>query len=333
MVFYGRKIMYKWEKTKKIIDGVEVEGVCPVIISASRATDVPAFHSKWFLNNLNKGYIEWKNPFNNKNSYVFFDKTRVIVFWTKNPKPLISHLKEIDEKNINYYFQFTVNDYENEGFEPNVIKLDERIKIFKELSKKIGKSKVIWRFDPLVLTDKLSVEMLIEKIDRIAKKLRGYTEKFVFSYADISIYSKVKNNLKKIGIEYIEFDDEKKIEIAKNISNIAKENDLEVATCAENIDLSQFGIKKNKCIDDELMVKLFRDDRELMDFLGYEENLLQDYSENKKLKDKRQRAECGCIMSKDIGEYNTCMHLCVYCYANFSEEKVRENFKRFNKNS
>lgn len=321
--------MYKWEKIEKIIDGQKKEGVCPVIISASRATDIPAFHSDWFFRCLENGYIKWVNPFNNKESYVFFDETRVIVFWTKNPEPMIQYLKVLDNKRIGYYFQFTLNDYEKEGFEPNVIKLEERIKIFKKLSEKIGKEKVIWRFDPLILTDQLDTDKLTEKIENIAKELKGYTEKLVFSYADIQIYSKVKNNLSKKNIKYIEFDSEKKIEIAKKISEIGKKFNLEVATCAENIDLSVYGIKKNKCVDDELMVRLFKDDKKLMEFLGYDENLFSDYVENKKLKDKGQRADCGCIMSKDIGEYNTCMHLCVYCYANFSEEMVKENIKRF----
>jgi DNA repair photolyase len=324
--------MYKWKKIEKIIDGQKKEGVCPVIISASRATDIPAFHFEWFFRCLENGYIRWVNPFNNKESYVFFDETRVIVFWTKNPEPIIPYLKVLDERNIGYYFQFTLNDYEKEGFEPNVVKLEERIKTFKKLSEKIGKEKVIWRFDPLILTDQLSIDKLTEKIENIAKELKGYTEKLVFSYADIQIYSKVKNNLSKKNINYIEFDDEKKIEIAKKISEIGKKFNLEVATCAENIDLSIYGIKKNKCVDDELMVRLFKDDKKLMEFLGYDENLFSDYVENKKLKDKGQRADCGCIMSKDIGEYNTCMHLCVYCYANFSEEKVKENIKRLKQN-
>ncbi|MEO0237397.1 MAG: DUF1848 domain-containing protein [candidate division WOR-3 bacterium] len=321
--------MYKWKKIEKIIDGQKKEGVCPVIISASRATDIPAFHSEWFFRCFEKGYIKWVNPFNNKESYVFFDETRVIVFWTKNPKPIIPYLKLLDERNIGYYFQFTLNDYEEEGFEPNVINLRERVKIFKKLSEKIGKEKVIWRFDPLILTDQLSIGKLTKKIENIAKELKGYTEKLVFSYADIQIYSKVKNNLSKKNIKYIEFDDDKKIEIAKNVSEIGGKYNFEVATCAENIDLSVYGIKKNKCVDDEFMVRLFKDDKKLMEFLGYDENLFSDYVENKKLKDKGQRADCGCIMSKDVGEYNTCMHLCVYCYANFSEEKVKENIKRF----
>jgi len=124
-----------------------------------------------------KGYIKWVNPFNNKESYVFFDETRVIVFWTKNPEPIIPYLKVLDERNIGYYFQFTLNDYEEEGFEPNVINLRERVKIFKKLSEKIGKEKVIWRFDPLILNDQLDINKLTGKIENIAKELKGYTEK------------------------------------------------------------------------------------------------------------------------------------------------------------
>lgn len=320
--------MYKWEKIEKIIDGQKKEGVCPIIISASRATDIPAFHSDWFFRCFDKNYIKWINPFNNKESYIFFDKTRVIVFWTKNPEPILPYLKKLDEKKIGYYFQFTLNDYEEEVFEPNLTKLEERIKIFIKLSERIGKEKIIWRFDPLILTDQISIDKLTKKIEKIAKEVKGYTEKLVFSYVDIQVYLKVRNNLRKKNIKYIEFDDEKKNEIAKNISEIGKKYNLEIATCAENIDLSVYGIKKNKCVDDELMIRLFKSDKQLMKFLGYDENLFSDYIGNKKLKDKGQRADCGCILSKDIGEYNTCMHLCVYCYANFSEIKVKKKMKR-----
>ena len=134
------------DKVKIVRDtGEVVDGVAPVIISASRSTDIPAFFARWFMNRLAKGYCVWYNPFNQQPMYISFEKTKVVVFWTKNPKPIIEYLPELDRKGIHYYFQYTLNDYEAEGFEPNVPSIDERIETFKGLSTLIGKEKVIWR--------------------------------------------------------------------------------------------------------------------------------------------------------------------------------------------
>ena len=141
-----------------------VEAVAPIIISASRSTDIPAFYAKWFLNRLEKGYCVWYNPFNRQKMYISFKRCKVVVFWTKNPKPIIPYLSELDKRGIHYYFQITLNDYEREGFEPNVPPLKERIETFKQLSKLIGKEKVIWRFDPLILTSELTSRKLLNRI-------------------------------------------------------------------------------------------------------------------------------------------------------------------------
>ncbi|MDP3104890.1 MAG: DUF1848 domain-containing protein [Candidatus Methanoperedens sp.] len=337
-----------WDKVKlKTDEGEIVDAIAPIIISASRSTDIPAFHAEWFINRLNKGYVVWENPFNrNQRQYVSFEKTRVIVFWTKNAEPIIPFLKEIDQKGINYYFQFTLNDYENEGFEPHVPKFENRIKTFKKLSDAIGKEKVIWRFDPLIRTDKLGVEQLINKVYRVGEEIHKYTTKLVISFADIEPYTKVKRNLRNSDIEYREFDKNNMEKFSEEIQKINKKWGLEIATCAEGFNLNKYDIKNNKCIDDDLMIKLFNKDKIIMEFLGakkeHEPKKLDlssfgggsqlEVVENK-LKDKGQRKECGCIVSKDIGQYNTCMHLCVYCYANYSEKVVRENLKKITINS
>ncbi len=330
MIFKG------WEKVQIETDEKNiVEGIAPVIISASRSTDIPAFHSKWFISRLNKGYVKWRNPFNRVPQYVSFEKTRVIVFWTKNAEPILPFLKEIDNKGINYYFQFTLNDYENEGFEPYVPKLDERIATFKKLSEMIGKEKVIWRFDPLILTDKIGVEQLLNKIEKIGNIIHDYTNKLVISFADIEPYAKVKRNLTATDIKYRDFDKNSMEQISEGIQKINEKWGLEIATCAESLSFDKYKIKHNKCIDDNLMIKLFGNDKVLMDVLvakkekkvglsafggGSEQEITRDI-----LKDKGQRKECGCVVSKDIGQYNTCGHLCVYCYANYSEKVVRKN--------
>jgi len=326
--------MKKWKKIDTKINGIVKEASAPVIISASRATDIPAFYSDWFMNRLREGFVRWTNPFNRKTSYISFAKTRVIIFWTKNAQPIIKHLKELDSMGINYYFQFTVNDYVNENFEPNLPSLEERIRTFKELSEMIGKNRVIWRFDPLLLTDELNEKLLGEKIERVAKLLHKHTSKLVFSYADINIYRKVMANLKREGISYLEFTYDRQLKMAEIISKIAKKYSLKAVTCSENLDLSKYKIEKNRCIDNRLMIQEFSEDIELMEFLGYSGTaLFNDERETNRLKDKGQRKDCGCIISKDIGEYNTCRHLCIYCYANFSKDVIINNFKKHNPNN
>lgn len=305
-----------WRKTALTLpDGRVVDAVCPVILSASRATDIPAFFSTWMINRLKAGYVRWINPFNAAQvQYVSFADARVIVFWTKNPKPLLRYLPQIEATGINSYFQFTVNDYENEGLEPKVPPLTERIEAFKRLSSKIGPERVIWRFDPLLLSDSLTIDVLLDRIAHIAAQLKGHTRKLVISFADIECYKKVRNNLARQPAEYREFTPDLIRDFGKRLSDMNKQWKFEIATCAETVDLEQFGIKHNRCIDDDLMVELFSHDTALMDFLGYEPDLFVD-SARPYFKDKGQRKECGCIVSKDIGMYNTCRHLCAYCYA------------------
>ena len=156
-----------------------------MIISASRRTDIPAFYAEWFFRRLEAGYCAWVNPFNQKKMYVSFKNCRVVVFWSKNPEPILPYLHKLDERGIHYYFQFTLNDYEQEGFEPNVPELERRIETFRKLSGMIGKERVIWRFDPLIVTPSLSTDMLLARIERIGDSLKGCTEKLVFSFVDV----------------------------------------------------------------------------------------------------------------------------------------------------
>lgn len=326
-------------------NGEVVDCSAPVIISASRSTDIPAFYSEWFFNRLEKGYCTWYNPFNKKPMYISFKNTKVVVFWTKNPKPILPYLSDLDKRGIHYYFQVTLNDYETEGFEPNVPSLLERVDTFKRLSDMIGKEKVIWRFDPIILSDTLSPRQVLTKIFHIGNEIKGYTDKLVFSFVDVKAYRKVQNNLiketsmfSKENIESAEPRGNLQNEIIEGLVKLRKhwkeENwDLELATCAEDMDLDKYNIKHNRCIDGELMEKIFSEDKELLYYLKTGElpkpNLFGELPPlpqiGKNLKDKGQRKSCGCIVSKDIGMYNTCKHFCVYCYANTSKKIVAEN--------
>lgn len=306
-------------KTEKIRltlnDGQMVEAQAPLIVSASRATDIPAFYGQWFFERLRESYVRWRNPYSGKDSFVSFDKTRFIVFWSKNPAPIIPYLPLLKQHNIGCYFQFTLNDYDAEGLEPNVPPLATRIETFKQIVEVLGKGSVVWRFDPLILMDRISSDDLLLKIENIAKQLQGYVEKLVFSFADIAIYKKVGRNLSAAGINYREWTEREMIDFAQKLS--ALNLGLDLATCAEKIDLSQFGILHNRSIDPDLICRLAP-------------NLQPELSRLKN--DKGQRALCGCITSKDIGAYNTYPHGCSYCYANTTSYSARQNFLRHQQN-
>lgn len=295
----------KWKEDYALINNQKTKVICPEIISASRATDIPAFYSDWFIDNFKKGYIKWKNPFNGTESYISFHNTRLVVFWSKNPEPIIDKLKYFDKKNINYYFLITLNDYEREELEPGIPQLNKRIETFIKLSKLIGREKVLWRYDPVLLGGDLNIKETIKRIKAIGDKINMYTEKLIIGFVDIIKYKRVQRNLRifKKNI-YRELNIEEMAEMADNLQKINKNWGLKLATCSESMDLSEYNIKHNKCIDDELIKRICSNDRILMEFLN-----------QKDLKDTGQRKDCGCIKSKDIGMYNTCRHECAYCYA------------------
>lgn len=333
--------------------GEQVEATAPVIISASRSTDIPAFYAKWFFNRLAKGYCAWYNPFNQQKMYISFKNCKMVVFWTKNPKPIIPYLHELDERGIHYYFQVTLNDYVKERFEPNVSYVEDRVETFKHLSDMIGKERMIWRFDPLIITPNITPSELLDRIWRIGNMLKGYTDKLVFSFVDVKAYRKVQSNLvketmlfTKENVENAEANYAQRIEIVEGLQKMreAWHNeswDIAMATCAEDIDLEAYGIEHNRCIDGELMKRIFVDDEELVYYLHTLKwperdmfgNLPQIPVKTRKVKDSGQRKVCGCMVSKDIGMYNTCRHFCVYCYANTSKELVLKNAVKHDDNS
>lgn len=345
--------MAQWQKTQIQRDNGELaEAQAPVIISASRSTDIPAFYADWFFHRLKVGYSAWTNPFNGVKSFVSYRNTLFIVFWSKSPKPLLVHLDELKERNIGCYIQYTLNDYVKEGLERGVPSLEDRIDTFKRLVDKLGQGRVIWRFDPLILTDQIAIDDLLMKVENIGDQLRGYTEKLVFSYADIALYKKVKANLEKSRVNYTEWTTTQMEKFAQRLSELNQKWHYQLATCGEKIDIEQYGIHHNRCVDDELMIRFAHQDKALMDFLGVEiktvENSLfgtepiptnammlseTQYAMKKKdNRDKGQRQFCGCMVSKDIGEYNTCPHLCEYCYANASKELAVRNWKQHENN-
>lgn len=230
----------------------------------------------------------------------------------------------------------------------------ERIDTFKKLATRLGKEAVIWRFDPMLLTGNLSLDGLLDKVERIGDQLKGYTEKMVFSYADIANYRKVKSNLDKSGICYREWTEGQMVEFAERLSELNKTNgwNYALATCGEKVELARYGIAHNRCIDADLIARLAWQDKTLMKYMGVEVKEITSYglfddgllppgaiplpgnryfiSQHKK--DPGQRLLCGCMASKDIGEYDTCPHLCEYCYANSSKSSALANWERHQNN-
>lgn len=296
--------------------GEVVRAIAPMIVSVSRATDIPAFYAREFFDSLERGYTVWINPYNGKPSYVSFANCRFIVFWSKNPNPLLSYLPRLKERGIGFYIQYTLNDYEGEGLEPNVPLLAERIDTFRRIVDMYGVGHAVWRFDPLILTDSIGITQLLEKVHNIGLQLRGYTERLVFSYADIAGYRKVGTNLSHAGICYREWTEPQMLEFARELVAINNsELHLQLATCAEPLDLVLLGIEHSRCIDSKLISHLAPDDATMQMWLFGA------------TKDKGQRQACGCIISKDIGRYNTCPHGCIYCYANTSPQSAIKNYQ------
>jgi hypothetical protein len=331
-----------WEKIPLTIAGTAnpsdvlvVEAIAPRIVSASRSTDIPAFYGDWFMARLNAGYVKWKSPFGGSPVYVSFARTRLFVFWSKNPSPFLPHLDTLDRLGFLYYFLYTLNDYDAEGLEPGVPSCEERISTFECLSRRIGKGRVVWRFDPLVLSDQISVQDLLDKIKRIGDRIAPFTKRLVFSFVDIEKYGKVQRNLKRQGFVSVrEFTDNEIEEFCTGLAKLNERWGLAITACGERRDLSQYGIGRGQCISYDLITQQFGNDRELMEFLKPSgQETLAGMSgvavPSRHLKDPGQRNTCRCIVSKDIGQYSTCMHLCAYCYANTSPERVSRNHTHY----
>ena len=219
-------------------NGELVDMQVPVLVSASRSTDIPAFYADWFFYRLDKaGYSAWTNPFNGVKSYVSYKDTRFIVFWSKNPKPLLKYLPILEKRGIKCYIQYSLNDYEKEGLEKSVPPLEQRIETFKQLVDRLGKGHVVWRFDPLVLTDNIDIDILLAKVENIGDQLQGYTEKLVFSFADILSYRKVQANLQKANVNYVDWTEAQMQDFAQRLSVLNHKWRYELATCGEKIDL------------------------------------------------------------------------------------------------
>jgi hypothetical protein len=271
-------------------------------------TDIPAFYSKWFVNRLKEGFVLVRNPYNPDSVTKYSLSPKVvdaIAFCTKNPSPMLPYMDLL--KPYGQFWFVTITPYGKE-VEPNVPPKDKVMEDFKTLSDTVGKNCVGWRYDPVFITKKYSLESHIKNFEDMAKNLSGYTDTCVISFIDM--YKKVLRNFP----EAREVTKAERIEIGREFVRIGKKYGIKIKSCAEGKDLEAYGVDCGGCMTAETFERA----------VGAKLNVP---------KRKCQRSECNCLLGNDIGNYDTCGHLCKYCYANANAELVKSNMKRHNPNS
>lgn len=293
-----------------------------MIISASRKTDIPAFYPEWFMKRIEEGYFVRVNPFNPRQQKRFDvnpDVVDCIVFWTKNPSPIMPYLPKLDHLKYHYYFQYTLNGYPK-LFEPRTPSLEQSLETFKSLAERLTPGSVVWRYDPIILSNLTPVGYHLETFERIASSLKGYVQRCVISFLDF--YRKVDARLARLEREHgvvvydITSEDNRAelLEMCRGISRVCSLNGMEVVTCAEELNLTRLGILPGRCIDPDLIEHLFH----------------RKVNANK---DPNQRDACLCAEAVDIGMYDTCRYECAYCYATMSFKRVAANLRNHDPSS
>ncbi len=278
-----------------------------MILSASRRTDLPGYYSEWFFNRLKAGYALYRNPMNHAQVCrvdLSLENIEGIVFWTKDPEPMIGKLDLLDQMGYSYYFQFTLTPYGKE-IEPYLRDKRDILVTFRQLSNRLGKNRVLWRYDPIILNDTFTMDYHRRQFSYLCRELAGYTSICTISFVDR--YSKLSKWVKEQVVRDIT--PEEMHCLAAELVEIAKPYQIELRACCETIDLTADGIKPAACIDKEIMERA----------CGHSITVK---------KDKSQRLNCGCFKSVDIGAYNTCRNGCIYCYANHSEASIIRNCEK-----
>ena len=276
-----------------------------MIISASRRTDIPALYPEWFVNRLRAGEVLVPNPYNRKKvKRIFLSPETVdcIVFWTKNPAPILPYLREITDMGYEYYFQVTITDYE-EDIEPDLPCTADVMATFLMMSERLGTERMDWRFDPILLTKKYSVSYHLEQFEMMCRWLGKSASRGIISFVDAYKSS-----------PYQELMEDDILKLAGGLGRTAREYQLPLYTCAEKVNLERFGIGRSACIDKAKIGSL----------IGYKLDLR---------KDTGQRRECRCVESVDIGTYHTCIHGCRYCYASGTPENARNKYQQHDPDS
>ena len=277
-----------------------------MILMVSGRTDIVAFYTKWFINRYNEGYVDVRNPFYPKNvSRIYFQDVDAILFCTKNPLPIIKHLDKIDKP---IHFHVTITPYK-EDIEPNVPSKKNIIEAIKKISSIIGIDNTVIRYDPIFLSDKYNLEYHKKAFEKLCSMLDGYVNKIIISFLDD--YKNVRKN--RHILKYQELTENDYKEIGLFFSSIAKSHNMIVQTCFEEHNLIEYGFKKGECLSHELAYKLTG-------------KIYKKWT-------ARKGGKCNCVEMVDIGSYNSCNHLCKYCYANYDENIVHKNYQSHNPNS
>ena len=272
-----------------------------MIVCASRRTDIPAFHSEWLMNRIREGYSLVRNPVAKNVVYKIDLSPRnidMMLLMTKDPRPMIPFINELKERKINFGFQITITPYGHD-IEPGVPNKAEIAEGFRIVSEKIGKSRTVWRYDPVILNGRIDIKYHQRKFKAICGELAGYTDRCIFSF--VEIHGKLKRLADEGTIRKISYEEAE--EIGRSFSETASDNGIELTLCCSEYDLSPFGISTKGCIDKEQMKEMGVPFEELHTPI---------------------RAMCQCVKNVDIGEYDTCDHNCVYCYANRNTATARK---------
>lgn len=285
-----------------------------MIISASRRTDIPALYAEWFINRIHAGYCLVPNPFNPRQiSTVSLrpEDVDVVVFWTRHARPLLPYLKELDHLGYRYYFHYTVLGYSRE-IDPGAPPLEVTLQTFQELSRRLGAARVIWRYDPILFSPLCDADFHRRNFAYIAGALEGYTTRCVISRC--TGYRKTTRHMRTLagrGVSLVipDASDVRFLELVVSLANIAHDRGMELVSCAEEANLQPYGVHPGKCVDDALIRRVFG---------------IRVTSQ----KDPGQRTACRCVISKDIGMYDSCTMGCLYCYATSSTTRARLNRAR-----
>lgn len=285
-----------------------------LIINTGMRTDIPAFYSEWLMNRIHEGYVYVRNPYYRLqvSKYILSpDVVDCLAFCTKNPSSMLQYLDELKAKYKMFWF-VTITPY-GRDIEPNVPDYKKVIEDFKTLSNKLGKNSVALRYDPILINDKYTIETHIEEFSRMLSSLKGYTEDVTISFLDL--YEKVRRNVPDIKPPT----GDEQVQLVKEFVKIGKENNMVIHGCCENPSLKDYGVDITGCMSQEIVEKA----------IGF--GLKPPSKQSKRA--SNGKIVCNCLMGNDIGDYNSCMHLCKYCYANFNKTLVQKNFKLHNPNS
>lgn len=279
------------------------------VISASRRTDIPAFHSDWFMQRVQKGFASVASPYCNRLFQVSLNPKDVIaiVFWTKNAAPMLPHFDKLSALGYSIAFLYTINNYPT-LVEPLVPEIGHTIGILESIARRYGPSAIRWRYDTIVMSDELDYNWHLSNFRNLCGRLAGYTDECIFSFCDY--YKKTMRNMERISIPYREPTQEECVELAEMMADVARNYDITLSSCAHDF-LVSGKILKGRCIDPRSLSRIV-DSQDKLDAL-------------RSLRTRPTRKQCGCYASKDIGAYDTCAHGCVYCYANADLERALRN--------